>query len=143
MENLNSRVGPECAEFLYLEPKAIEEINTFAVTRYELIQILKYWYTVGLRIAWEAFQGDFCSIGASKEAFGEIRIDQIRELLNQEDVNTAISEASDEFSRKVQPAEWQTFIERDESTMKSERKWVIRDLVETSEAISSLNNKLP
>src|ERR1700758_4155983 len=100
MKNLNSTITPKCDEFLYLEPKAREEIKTFMPTRHELIELVKYWQKKRIQFGWDAFlSGCTGSIEASIATFAEVRINHIREIIGAEDADNAISEAYEEFSK--------------------------------------------
>src|SRR5437660_9862364 len=102
MKNLISTITPKCDEFLYLEPKAREEIKTFMPTRHELIQLVKYWQKERIRSGWDFFlSGCTGSIEASLYTFAEVRINHLREVIGGEDVDKAISEAYEEFSKSV------------------------------------------
>ena len=102
--------------FLEFQPKTGEEIQTFAPTRYELIQLVKYWKKEILQVEWKMFltyEADAYETGL--RFLARIRIDQIREVIGQDEVDKAISEAEEEFSRTLKPTYWETFLQGDEA----------------------------
>jgi hypothetical protein len=105
-------LGPE--KFLDYAPTAGEGVNGFTPSRYELIEIVKYWHKQRIEIEWYQFVywgGGL--LGPSLVTFAGIRIEQIRQVIGDDDVNKALSDVEVEFSKKVDPRAWQIFLRGD------------------------------
>ena len=108
------RAHPRVEEFLYLEKSAAEDIPAFTVTRYELLQVLKFWYQWILYGSfWFFTTGGTGSIQWSIDEFAEARIEGIEQLLGAEDVKRAIAEAQEEFGKDRDPEAWRIFLHGD------------------------------
>lgn len=86
------------------------EIPDFAPTRHELIQLVKYWDTLRLDQLFYFFvvgQVGFCD--SRRSAFASRRISRIATLLGEDEVQKAIQEAEEEFSKRTDPRAWAIF----------------------------------
>jgi hypothetical protein len=133
------RAHPRVEEFLYLEKSAAEEIPAFTVTRYELLQVVKFWYRWILEGSfWWFLTGGTGSIQWSIEKFAEARIQGIQQLLGAEDVKKAIAEAEVEFGKDQQPEAWRIFLHGDAAERKAFRDKVESEIQSTRLRPSSL-----
>jgi hypothetical protein len=108
----NSNCGVE--EYLNFRPSAAEEITGFIPTRYELVQIVKFWYREILEEQWTSFYIDSGDIKFSKEEFAKARIEGITALLGKVEIRTAVAEVQKEFSRDCDSEDCHVFLHSDE-----------------------------
>ena len=111
-----------------------KEILGFAPTQHELIQVVKYWVNRELDIRWFTFiTGQTGSTERRVVHFALRRIGRIGDVLGAEDVDKAIEEAAEEFSKpldqhllqvfwKGDAAEWETVQEETWKKINSEQK---------------------
>lgn len=86
------------------------EVPDFAPTRHELIQLVKYWATVALGLQFDYFL--YSSTGSTEwrlGAFASRRINRIAIPLGEVEVQKAIREAEDKFSKATDPKAWAIF----------------------------------
>jgi len=86
------------------------EIPDFAPTRHELIQLVKYWATATLELQFDYFL--YTSTGSTEwrlDAFASRRINRIATLLGEVEVQKAIQEAEEKFSKTTDPRAWEIF----------------------------------
>jgi hypothetical protein len=110
--------GPE--KFLDYAPTAGGAVNGFTPSRYELIEIVKYWHKQRIEIEWHEFVyfgGGL--LDGSVVDFAENRIEQIRQVIGDDDVNKAMSDVEAEFSKTLDPRVWQIFLRRDQDELEA------------------------
>jgi hypothetical protein len=92
--------GPNSAEMPELVP-----------TRYELIQLAKYWATIALDLRFDYFL--YTQTGSSEwrlDAFARRRVGRIGEILGQEEIEKVIAQAYEEYGKKQDPRAWSIFL---------------------------------
>jgi hypothetical protein len=87
------------------------EMPGFVATKYELIQLVKYWATIrtGIRYDWFADQ----TVGSSEtrlESFSGRRIARIAEVLGDEETTAAVQQANADYGEDVDPRIWNVFL---------------------------------
>ena len=93
-----------------------EEIADFVPTRHELLLLVKHWYGLLLDNHWFWFV--YQSTGSTEireNSFAENRIHRIAELLGDDAVNATIADVKTEFSKQVDPDEWEIFLRGDDA----------------------------
>jgi hypothetical protein len=86
------------------------EVPGFEPTRYELIQLVKYWATLELgHLFGFSLHGQTGSDERHRHTFAGRRITRIATILGEEEVGKAVEEAESEFSKKVDPRAWAIF----------------------------------
>ena len=87
-----------------------KEIPDFAVTRYELLALVRFWARKSLGIQWEErVMGQTGSYEWRMRTYAGRRIENIADLIGDEPVNEAIEEAREEFGKKRDPYAWWVF----------------------------------
>ena len=87
------------------------EMPGFVATKYELIQLVKYWATIrtGIRYEWFVDQ----TVGSSEtrlESFSGRRIARIAEVLGDEETNAAVQQANADYGEDADPRIWNVFL---------------------------------
>ena len=87
------------------------EMPDFAPTRYELIQLAKYWATIVIDLRFDYFL--YTQTGSSEwrlDAFANRRVGRIGEILGQDEFNKVIDQAYEEYGKKQDPRAWSVFL---------------------------------
>lgn len=87
------------------------EMPEFVPTRYELIQLAKYWVTIALDLRFDYFL--YTSTGSSEwrlDAFASRRVGRIVEILGQDEINKVIDQAYEEYGKEQDPRAWSIFL---------------------------------
>lgn len=87
------------------------EMPEFVPTRYELIQLAKYWATIALDLRFDYFP--YTQTGSSewrRDAFASRRVGRIGEILGQDQINKVIDQAYEEYGKKQDPRAWSIFL---------------------------------
>jgi hypothetical protein len=96
----------------------------FVPTRYELIQLVKYWATLELVHIFGFFLlGQTGSNERRRHAFAGRRISRIATALGEEEVRKSVEEAEQEFSKTIDPRAWAIF---KDGTPESKRRFRTR-----------------
>lgn len=87
-----------------------EEIPDFAVTRYELLELARFWAREQVEIQWLTFTtGQTGSSEWRTVAYADRRIDHIAEIIGVEPVERAVEGARAEFGREQDRMSWWVF----------------------------------
>ncbi len=87
------------------------EMPGFVATKYELIQLVKYWATVRVDIQFDWFTSQ--SVGSSEtrlESFSSRRIARITDVLGMDETLAAIEQANAEYAKNINPHIWNVFL---------------------------------
>ena len=87
------------------------EMPEFVPTRYELIQLAKYWATIVIDLRFDYFL--YTQTGSSEwrlDAFAWRRVGRIGEILGQDQINKVIDQAYEEYGKKQDPRAWSIFL---------------------------------
>jgi len=87
------------------------EMPEFVPTRYELIQLAKYWATIVIDLRFDYFL--YTQTGSSeyrRSVFAKRRIARIAEILGQEEVNKMIDQAYEEYGKNQNARAWSIFL---------------------------------
>jgi len=98
---------------------SVDEVNgpnsavmpEFLPTRYELIQLAKYWATIALDLSFDYFL--YTQTGSSEwrlDAFARRRVGRIGEILGQDEINKVIDQAYEEYGKEQDPRAWSIFL---------------------------------
>lgn len=88
-----------------------DEMPEFVPTRYELIQLAKYWTTIVIDLRFDYFL--YTQTGSSEwrlDAFAWRRVGRIGEILGQDEINKVIDQAYEEYGKKQDPRAWSIFL---------------------------------
>jgi len=83
----------------------------FVPTRYELIQLAKYWATIVIDLRFDYFL--YTGTGSSEwrlDAFASRRVGRIGEILGQDEINKVIDQAYEEYGKERDPRAWSIFL---------------------------------
>jgi hypothetical protein len=83
----------------------------FVPTRYELIQLVKYWATIVIDLRFDYFL--YTQTGGSEyrlSAFANRRVARIAEILGEEEINKVIDQAYEEYGKEQGPRAWSIFL---------------------------------
>jgi hypothetical protein len=87
------------------------EMPDFMPTRYELIQLAKYWATIVIDLRFDYFlYGQTGSSEYRRSVFAKRRIARIAEILGQEEVNKMIDHAYEEYGKNQNARAWSIFL---------------------------------
>ena len=101
-----------------------KEIPDFAVTRQELLELVKLWVRKSLSIQWEErVMGQTGSYEWRMRTYAQRRVDHIADLIGVEPVKEAVEEAREEFGRERDPYAWWVFCHG------SEEDWRVLDKI--------------
>lgn len=87
------------------------EMPEFVPTRYELIQLAKYWATLDLDLEFDFFL--YCQTGSSdyrRGAFARRRVRRIADILGKGEVDKLIDEVYEEYDKKHDARAWAIFM---------------------------------
>lgn len=87
------------------------EMPEFVPTRYELIQLAKYWATIVIDLRFDYFL--YTTTGSSEwrlDAFARRRVGRIGEILGQDEINKVIDQAYEEYGKEQDPRAWSIFL---------------------------------
>jgi hypothetical protein len=90
--------------------RGAEEISAFVPTRYEMIQLAKYWANVAIDIEYFWFCCE--QVGSSdrrRRSFAWRRVSRIAELLGENEIDQAVKDAYDDFGKSRDPRIWNIF----------------------------------
>jgi len=119
------RANLDVERYLYREPGAAEEVSVFIPRRFELSQIVEFWYRQGLREQWDFFLcQDFIDCDAVLEYFAKARIDRIDRVLGNDEIKNVIAQVQAEFARSYDPEHWHIFLNGDEAQKRAVREKV-------------------
>lgn len=111
-----------------MEPDAAERVKSFTPTKYELLQLVKFWHKAILEGEWRFFAWDCTgSIEWSQSDLAKERIASVAKAIGQADVDKAIAEARAEFSETVNPRHWKAFVSGNREQWEAVRKENQRD----------------
>lgn len=86
------------------------EMPEFVPTRYELIQLAKYWATLELDLQFDFFlYGQSGSSEYRRSAFARRRVGRIAEILEREQADKLIDEVYEEYGKKQDARAWEIF----------------------------------
>jgi len=87
------------------------EMPEFVATRYELIQLAKYWATIVIDLRFDYFlDGATGSSEYRLSAFANRRVARIVEILGEEEINKVIDQAYEEYGKEPDPTAWSIFL---------------------------------
>lgn len=87
------------------------EMPEFVPTRYELLQLAKYWATLDLDLQFDFFlYGQSGSSEYRRSAFARRRVGRIAEILGREQVDKLIDEVYEEYGKKQDARAWAIFV---------------------------------
>jgi hypothetical protein len=87
------------------------EMPEFVPTRYELIQLAKYWATIVIDLRFDYFL--YTQTGSSEwrlDAFARRRVGRIGKILGQDEINKVIDQAYEEYGKEQDPRAWSIFL---------------------------------
>lgn len=91
-----------------------QEIPDFISTRYELIQLVKYWVGEAVRIRWfEFFSGSTGSREIRVRPFAWYRVAHIGRLLGEDRIDAAVDEVYDQFRKECDERLWDIYMNGD------------------------------
>jgi len=87
------------------------EMPDFVPTRYELIQLAKYWATIVLDLRFDYFlYGQTGSSEYRRSVFANRRVARIAEILGEEEIHRVIGQAYEEYGKKQDARAWAIFM---------------------------------
>jgi len=96
------------------------EVPEFDPTRYELIQLVKFWGEVALAIDYEVcLTRSSSSTDTRREAYAWRRINRIEAILGVDEVKKAVDEMVSEFGKKQVKRCWDVFLNGTKEQMKA------------------------
>ena len=86
------------------------EMPEFVPTRYELIQLAKYWANIAIDLNFYCFvMGGEGTSDLRLQAFAKRRVGRIGKILGTEEINKIVDQAHEEYGRKQDPRAWAIF----------------------------------
>jgi hypothetical protein len=110
------------------------EMPEFVPTRYELIQLAKYWATLALDLQFDFFlYGQTGSSEYRLDAFARRRVGWIAEILGREQVDKVIDQAYEEYGKKQDAKAWGIFMTGTPEEQEAFQDEIQRRICEASE----------
>jgi len=109
-------------------------VPDFVPTRYELIELAKYWATIALDLRFDYFL--YTQTGSSewrRDAFASRRVGRIGEILGQDEINKVIDQVYEEYGKKQDARAWAIFMNGTPEEQKAFQDEVQRKISESFE----------
>lgn len=114
------------------------EMPEFVPTRYELLQLGKYWVTLALDLQFDFFL--YAQTGSSewrREVFAKRRVGRIAKILGREQVDKLIDQVYEEYGKKQDARAWAIFMTGTPEEQEAFQDEIQRRICEASERADS------